>query len=50
MKQTNKILREALTEVTAADARIRQTTDDQLLLWLASDALDRAAHDLHSAI
>ncbi len=50
MKQTNKILREALTEVTAADTCIRETTDDQLVLWLASDALDRAAHDLHSAI
>jgi|GEM_PF-4713872 len=50
MKQHNKILRKALTEVSAADACIRQTTDDQLLLWLASDALDQAAHDLECAI
>ncbi len=50
MKQHTKILREALTEVAKADTCIRETTDDQLLLWLASDALEHAALDLQSAI
>lgn len=53
MKNSNKlvvILQDRLQNASTADTIIQATTDDQLLLWLASDALDQAEHDLQSAI
>ncbi|MBX9878107.1 MAG: hypothetical protein K2Y22_06565 [Candidatus Obscuribacterales bacterium] len=49
-KELVPLLRRGWLEVTKADVEIKNTTDDQLLLWLASDALVEAEHDLKLAI
>lgn len=37
-------------EALKADVAVNDTTDDQLMLWTASDALEQATHDLRLAI
>ncbi len=49
-KQLIPLLRQSRRDVARANVAIKQTTDDQLLLWLASDALIEAEHDLRLAI
>ena len=50
MKQKTTLLQKAVRKHARANTLIRETTDDQLTLALAADALDQAELDLRSAI